>query len=224
MYNWFGLFLTIFLSMKLQIQPMQPAILLEFNTPIGGCMAYWPDLEEMQKTADLAKAIFIEAFSTTYKQYYLSSGSVEPIEKWLRLREGLTLEKWLDNTFDDEFQEYLLGLKSFVYLRDSKNNLIGWLSHSLISEKGDLYLSQCSLEADSRNQKVATAVFVELFKNGCIKALFPEAKEVKLIARKINTIAGHLYLKAGFYKDETIDPSLYGESYDDRYVGYRSAL
>lgn len=56
-------------------------ILLEVNTPIGGCVAYWPDVDEMQKTAELAKAIFMEAFSTTYTQYYLLSGSIEPIEK-----------------------------------------------------------------------------------------------------------------------------------------------
>jgi hypothetical protein len=199
-------------------------VLLEVQTPIGMFIAYRPDLDEMQRTSGLAKAIFQEAFSTTYRDYYRKSGSNESIEKWLRLKEGLTLESWLSNTFDGEYEEYLLGLKGFIYLCDSDGNLVGWLSHSFVSETGEMYLSQCSLEAGSRNQKVTSIIFAETFKNGYIKKIFPGVKVVKLIARKINTIAHRLYTKVGFIMDETIDPSVYGDSYDDRYVGYQLIL
>ena len=198
--------------------------LLEIDTSIGQITVYQPEFEEMQRTAPLAKAIFIEAFSTSYTEYHRLSGSMDPIEKWLRLREGLTLESWLDGVFDEEYKEYLAGGKVFLYLCDSQGSLIGWLSHSPVSEKGELYLSQCSLESGCRNQKVATSAFEKVFKGNVIKELFPEAKEVKLITRKINKIAQHLYTKAGFIMDEMIDPVVYGDSYDERYVGFRLPL
>lgn len=208
----------------MQASAVSRDILLEVKTSNGMCFAYRPDTEEVKKTAPVAKAIFREAFSTTYTDYHRKSGSAEPIEKWLRLREGLTLEQWLNNTFEAEYEEYNLGKKSFIYLCDSNNNLLGWLSHSPLSVIGDLYLSQCSLEASSRNQKIATTSFSEVFTNGRIKKMFPGVSEVKLITRKINAIACQLYDKAGFKRDETIDPSIYGESYDDRYVGYRLSV
>lgn len=98
------------------------------------------------------------------------------------------------------------------------------LSHSPVSEKGEVYLSQCSLEAGSRNHKVASTAFGKVLRENSIRQLFPEVKEVKLIARKINTIAHSLYTKAGFTMDETIDPAVYGDSYDDRYIGFRLFL
>lgn len=208
----------------MNLQSHHATILLEVSTPIGSCTAYRPDVEEIQRTATAAKAIFQEAFLTNYRVYHLKSGSAEPIESWLRLREGLTLETWLSNTFDDEYADYLSGKKSIIYLCDTKKNLIGWLSHGPLIESGEVYLSQCSLEADSRNHKVATTIFVELFKNGAARKIFHNITEVKLIARKINTIAERLYVQAGFIKDETIDPGIYGECYDDRYVGYRLCL
>jgi ribosomal protein S18 acetylase RimI-like enzyme len=182
---------------------------------------YRPDMEEMQRTALIAKAIFIEAFSTTYTEYHRQSGSVNSIEHWLRLRPGLTLEGWLSNVFDEEYEEYLAGSKVFLFLRSSEGTLIGWASHTPVSEKGEVYLSQCSLEAGSRNHKVATLTFEKVFKKGFIKQLFPDVKQVKLIVRKVNTIAQQLYTKAGFIMDETIDPAVYGDSYDDRYIGFR---
>ena len=199
-------------------------VLVEINTPIGAMAIYRPNLEEMQRTAPSAKAIFLEAFSTTYTEYHHRSGSLEPIADWLRLRPGLTLQSWLSNVFDEEYEEYLMGKKAFLYLCDSEGTLVGWLSHSPISEKGEMYLSQCSLEAGSRNHKVATAAFEKAFNENYIKQLFPDVKEVKLIARKINTIAHRLYTKAGFSRDETIDPAVYGDSYDDRYIGFRLLL
>ena len=225
MKNFFALFL--FLSLfgeALQAELSASAILFEVETPIGNCYAYRPVLEEVQGTAPLAKAIFIEAFSTTYREYYHRSGSDVSIEEWLRLRKGLTLESWLSATFDEEYEESLSGKKIFLYLRDCEKNLIGWMSHTPVSENGDVYLSQSSLEANSRNLKVATTIFAEFIKDGQIKELFPGAKELKLIVRKINKIARNLYDKAGFTKDENIDPRIYGDSYDERYVGYRLCL
>jgi len=199
-------------------------VLLEIDTSIGTMTICRPNLEEMQRTAPIAKTIFLEAFSTTYTEYHCQSGSIEPIEKWLRLRPGLSLQSWLSLVFDEEYEEYLKGSKAFIYLCDSEGTLVGWLSHSPVSEKGEMYLSQCSLEAGSRNHKVATTAFEKTFKGNCLKQLFPDVKEVKLIARKINTIAHRLYTKAGFVMDETIDPAVYGDSYDDRYIGFRLLL
>jgi hypothetical protein len=198
--------------------------LLEFNSSVGTLIAYQPNPEEMQRTAPAAKAIFQEAFFTSYTDYHRKSGSTEPVEKWLRLREGVSLEGWLGDVFDEEYKEYLVGDKGFIYLCHPDGHLIGWLSHSQVSEKGDLYLSQCSLEASSRNQKVATTAFAEAFQSDNIRRIFPGVGEVKLIVRKINTVARRLYAHAGFIMDETIDPSIYGDSYDDRYVGYRLPL
>jgi ribosomal protein S18 acetylase RimI-like enzyme len=198
--------------------------LLKINTVFGEMTVYRPNFEELYQTAPTAKAIFIEAFSTTYTEYHRQSSSKDPIERWLRLRDGLTLQSWLSDVFDQEYDEYLAGDKAFLYLCNSSGVLIGWLSHSPVSENGELYLSQCSLEAGSRNHKVASHAFAKVFKEGCINQLFPEVKEVKLIARKINTIAHHLYSNAGFMIDETIDPGIYGDSYDDRYVGFRLVL
>lgn len=199
-------------------------ILLEVEHDNQTLTVYRPDRQMLEKTREKAKEIFVEAFSTTYTGYYKESKAVEPIEKWLRLREGLTLATWLSATFDDEYMEYQEGKKQFVYLCDSSQHLLGWLSHSLVAPDGDLYLSQCSLEADSRNQKLTTTTFKKVLEKGVIKQIFPGIKQVKLIARKINTIADRLYVHSGFTKDEKIDPSVYGESYDDRYVGYRMSI
>lgn len=185
---------------------------------------YRPDPEEMQNTTAAAKIIFLEAFSNTYRIYHQQSGSIESIENWLDLQSELTLEKWLCNVFDEEYEEYLEGKKEFIFLRNFHGDLLGWLTHSPVSEKGEVYLSQCSLEANSRNQKVTTTIFSNALKESCIKKIFPGVKVIKLITRKINTIAVHLYTKAGFIMDETIDPSVYGACYNDRYIGFRLVL
>lgn len=205
-------------------QPVLADVRLEVTTPVGKCTLYRPDSEEVQETAQVAKAIFVEAFSTSYTNYYLKSGSVLSIEKWLRLKDGLSLNEWLSKTFDGEYEEYQLGQKNFIYLHNEKGNLVGWFSHSLVSESGDVYLSQGSLEAASRHNRVATTFFAEIFKQGLIRAIFPGVKELKLIVRKINAAACHFYEKVGFTKDETIDPKVYGETYDDRYVGFRMLI
>lgn len=226
MKNYYFAFCLIFLLLGVAVQAelRTSDVLFEVNTPIGKCCVYRPDLEEVQETAALTKSIFIEAFSTTYTEYYRNSGADVSIEEWLRLRKGLTLESWLSATFDEEYEESLLGKKIFVYLRDSEENLIGWMAHTPVSDHGDVYLSQSSLEANSRNMKIATTILAKIIKNGQFKELFPGAKELKLIVRKINKIARNLYDKAGFTKDEKIDPKVYGDSYDERYVGYRLSL
>jgi ribosomal protein S18 acetylase RimI-like enzyme len=198
--------------------------LLEISTDMGTLIVYRPDRSVMRETAEAAKAIFIEAFSTTYGEYHTQSRSVEPIEKWLHLKEGVNINEWLSSTFDEEYREYLAGQKEFLYLCNANRNLIGWLSHTPVSKTGELYLSQCSLEAKSRNHKIATATFAKVLTEGHLKEVFPGVKDVKLIARKINTVASQLYVKAGFIKDETIDPQIYGESYNDRYVGFRMKI
>ncbi len=199
-------------------------IQLEINTPIGAMTIYPPTLAEIQKTASIAKSIFIEAFTTNYTDYYRQSGVQVPIEQWLKLKPHLTLQSWLNLVFDEEYKECLAGTKAMIYLCNNDGILIGWLSHSPMSEKGEMYLSQCSLASDFRNHRVATTAFEKVFQENYVKKLFPDIKEVKLIVRKINTIAAHLYIKSGFTMDETIDPSIYGESYDDRYVGFRRQI
>ncbi len=196
-------------------------LLFELNSPLGTLFISNPSWDEFNNQSAEAKNIFVEAFSTTYTEYYGESGSQEPIEKWLKLKSHFTLASWLSNVFDDEKEEYLQGLKKFIFVHNQENKLIGWLSYSPLSETGEIYLSQCSLEASSRDQRVATTAFSSVFKEGLYKKLFPGVKEIKLITRKINTRAKKLYLSNGFIMDETIDPSIYGESYDDRYIGFR---
>lgn len=190
------------------------------STFAGEVAFYRPNPKEMQQSVGDAKLIFIEAFSTTYTQYHLQSGNSDPIEKWLRLKPGQTLQSWLSRVFDEEYEEYLAGTKNFIYLSDSNGQLIGFLSHSPVSEKGEVYLSLLALAASHRNQKIAT----QLLKADTMKQLFPSAKEFKVITRKINAIAQRLYTHAGFIMDETIDPAVYGDSYDDRYIGFRLTL
>lgn len=199
-------------------------MLCEIQTPAGKAIVYRPSSEEVRKTASVAKAIFTEAFSTTYTEYHRLSGSQEPIHQWLRLKPGLTLQSWLSLVFDEEYEESLAGGKQFLYLCDTQGALIGWLTHTPVSEAGEVYLSQCSLEADHRNLGIASAVFNKAFREKLVTQMFPNVKEIKLIVRKINAIAQHLYLKSGFTMDESIDPAVYGDSYDDRYVGFRWSL
>lgn len=78
--------------------------------------------------------------------------------------------------------------------------------------------------ADWRNKKVASTTFAEVIKKNHLHTMFPGVKSVKLIARRINDAAMHLYTGAGFVKGETIDPKVYGESYSDCYLGYRLAV
>ncbi len=183
-----------------------------------------PDKETVTKTKEVAKAIFVEAFTTTYKEYHAKSQAKESIETWLRLKEGFTIESWLQNTFDDEYAQYEQGERHFVHLYDEDSTLVGWLSHSNISDTGEVYLSQCSLEASSRHQQVATSAISCALETESLEKILPGVKEIKLITRKINEYAARLYERAGFTKDTTIDPSIYGDSYDDRYVGYRKKV
>lgn len=222
---------------------MQPAALAIASTPFNpfsinvatpekGAKTYSvqrPNAEQVRATYEVAKQIFVEAFSTTYTTYHKNSGDTGTVAQWLKLSERWTqskdgLKEWLTQTYEDEHKEYLEGKKDFIHLYDNQNKLVGWLSHSPVDEKGDLYLSQCSLEADSRNQRVASTSFTEVLNSDLLHTMFPEAKELKLIARKINTFARNLYEKAHFICDETIDPKVYGDSYDNRYVGYRLPL
>lgn len=199
-------------------------VLLEAETPIGKMYVFRPTAEEVERTSPVAKAIFQEAFSTTYRDYHQKSGSTEPIEKWLRLKEGLTLESWLSNVYDGEYEEYLAGSKEYIYFCHEDGSLIGWMSHGPLSDNGDVYLSQCAFEKSSRHRKAATTVLAIALKKQNITRIFPGVKELKLITRKINKITNHLFVSAGFTMDETIDPSTYGDSYDDRYVGYRLTI
>lgn len=199
----------------------------EVNVPEKGNISFIilrPDDERVRATADRAKQAFVEAFETNYTRFYNESKSEVSIEQWLRLKSGVTVREWLSETFDEEYQEYKAGAKGFIYLCDCQDNLVGWLSHGQVDEKGDLYLSQCSIEAEWRNQKVSTTAFSQVLNNNQLSTLFPEVKEVKLIVRKVNTLAQQLYSRAGFTRDETINPENYGASYDDRYVGYRLPL
>lgn len=186
--------------------------------------AFRPDEETIKSTQAVAKAIFIEAFTTTYTGYFEKSGDTGTVETWLKLKEGVSIQDWLGATYDSEYQEFQDGTKGFIYLSDPSDKLIGWISHSPVSEEGDVYLSQCSLEADSRHKGVATTCFALLMNKEKLEIMAPGVKEIKLIVRRINAIAQKLYTRAGFTCDETIDPHVYGDSYDSRYVGYRLRL
>lgn len=199
-------------------------VLLTLKTAKGKFVVVRPDREAVEKTKKIAKEIFIEAFTTTYTGYHKESGDAGSIEVWLGKKEGYTINQWLSDTFDEEYEEYLEGKKFFVHLYDEKEELSGWLSHGPISETGEMYLSQCSLEAESRGQRVASDAFKEALQKETYEKLFPGVKVVKLIAREINKIAEKLYLNAGFTKDVTIDPKIYGEGYGPLYVGYRKTL
>lgn len=181
-----------------------------------------PAAETVQATQAVAKKIFVEAFTTNYTKYHADENPGVSIEAWLKIKTGIG--EWLGGTFDEEYQEYLEGKKGVIYLSDPQNNLVGWISHSPVDGKGDVYLSQCSLEADWRNKKVSTTVFSTVLNSVHLKAIFPEAQELKLIVRKINLVARKLYEKAQFICDETIKPEQYGASYDNRYVGYRKRI
>jgi len=182
-----------------------------------------PARDVLEKTREVAKAIFMEAFTTTYTQYHRNSGSIEPIETWLGLVD-IKFHDWLNSTFDEEYQEALVGTKEFVYLCGADRSLIGWFSHSPVSKTGEVYLSQGSIEAASRNQKIAQTSFAEAINKNFFAKLFPGAKEIKVIAREVNAAADHLYTAVGFTKDNKIDPSIYGKQYNNRYVGYRMTL
>jgi ribosomal protein S18 acetylase RimI-like enzyme len=198
--------------------------LLEVTTPLGILTVRRPSMEEMVRTATEAKSIFMESFSTNYTEYYRQSGSTDSIERWLRLKPGLNFCTWLSAVFDEEYNDCSSGKKSFLYLCGPNGKLIGWISHTPVSEKGEVYFSTLTLEAAVRCHRVATAAIAEGLKINTFRQLFPGAKEIRIITRKINVIAQRLYLKAGFTQDEAIDPSVYGECYDDRYIGFRLAL
>ncbi len=206
------------------IGPATGVSLLTLKTAKGKFVVARPDKEAVERTKKIAKQIFIEAFTTTYTEYYRNSGDKRPIEVWLGKKEGYTIDQWLSDTFDGEYEEYLEGKKVFIHLYDEKEALVGWLSHSPVSETGEMYLSQCSLEAESRGHRVAADAFAEALQKENYEKLFPGVKVVKLIAREINKIAEKLYLRAGFTKDITIDPKIYGETYGPLYVGYRKEL
>ncbi len=198
--------------------------LFQIKTQKGMLSVSRPSKEHAAKTKEIAKKIFVEAFSTTYTQYHINSKSVDTIEKWLRLRDGFTLNSWLEATFEGDYTEFTEGKKEFVYLTDENENLLGWLTHTPVSKTGEVYLSQCSLEADSRNKKIATTGISEALSKENLEAIFPKVTEIKLITRKINEYARRLYTNAGFHEDLQISPAQYGDDYDDRYVGYRMTI
>ncbi len=199
--------------------------LLTVKTAKGQFTVRRPDREAVERTKKLAKDIFIEAFTTTYTEYHKKSGDTRKIQVWLGKPEELTIDKWLSDTFDSEYTEYLEGSKFFVHLYDAQENLSGWISHGPISETGEMYLSQCTLNADSRGGKVATTIYKEVLGNKeTLEAIFPGIKEVKLIAREMNEAARRLYTGAGFVLDRKVDPKIYGEEYGPLYVGYRKTI
>ncbi len=195
---------------------------LKIETHLGQLIAYRPTREDVDKTREVAKGIFQEAVATTYSIYHQKSQSTDPIETWLKLKEGYTLSNWLNDTFDEEYTDYLKDKKEFIYLKASDGHLMGWLSHGPISEKGDVYLSQGCLEAATRGQKIASAVFTTVINYSEI--LFPGANELRLIARKINEVAYNLYTRAGFTVDESMNPEIFGGQYDHRYRAFRLPL
>lgn len=195
-------------------------------SPIGGDVTlYRPDLMIIEKTREMAKEIFIEAFETTYTTYYVESGTTLSIEEWLRLKDGLKMRDWLSLTFDEEYNECLSGEKGIIYLKTQADPLIAWASHSALSPTGELYLSQCCISERWRGKGIPSSIFFDLMKSPhIIHQMFSGIKEVKVITRKINTAANRLYTGAGLIRDETLDPSVYGDAYDDRYIGYRLIL
>ncbi len=192
-------------------------------SPLWGDVAFYrPDQVTIEKTREIAREIFIEAFETTYTGYYVESGTTLPIEEWLRLKGGLKMREWLNLTFDEEYNECLSGEKGIIYLKTEADPLIAWVSHSRLSATGELYLSQCCISERWRRKGIPSSIFFDLIKTPhIIHQMFPGIKEAKLITRKINIAANRLYMKAGLIRDETLDPSVYGDAYDDQYVGYR---
>lgn len=178
-----------------------------------------PDDATMRATVEVAKQIFVKAFTISYTRYYEEAKPGVSIEEWLKLKTDF--KTWLSNTFDEEFQEYEQGKKGFIYLNDSQNNLVGWLSHSPVDEKGDVYLSQGSLNVEWSNQKVASTALAEMLNQRNISTIFPEAHELKLIVRRTNEVAKRIYTAAEFTCDETIKPEVYGSSYSNLYIGFR---
>lgn len=67
-------------------------------------------------------------------------------------------------------------------------------------------------------------IFTEIFKDNQTEKPFPGIRELKLIVRKVNKIARHLYERTGFIADETLNPKIYGNSYNERYMGYHLTL
>ena len=87
----------------------------------GKLYVYRPDKETVEKTKAKAKEIFVEAFSTTYTDYFTNSDAKGTIEEWLRLKEGSTIKGWLEDTFDEEYEESWSfatpGLSAYVGMR-----------------------------------------------------------------------------------------------------------
>ena len=129
-----------------------------FFTPIGftggpfkdqrtaTCIIKRPTAEEVEKTTEFARSIFVNAFTKKYTEYHANAKTTKSIEEWLVLKEGVKFPDWLNATFDEELKEYWAEKKGMIYLTDGQDRLIAWLSHSAVDEKGDVYLSQCSLE------------------------------------------------------------------------------
>lgn len=178
-----------------------------------------PDHSKVEATSKVAKEIFVKAFETSYTRYHKESGSEANLEEWLKIK--VPINQWLSEMFDEEYEEYKKGQIGFIYLADAKDRLAGWLSHSQVDEKGCIYLSLCSLETSLSNRKIASTAFKEVLENDHLVKMIPNVKEIKLVTRKINTVAQRLYTGAGFICDETINPSDYGASYDNRYIGFR---
>lgn len=181
-----------------------------------------PDKEGLRAVSEIAKNIFIEAIGTTYTQYYQESKSIFSIEKWLQLKEGISFKAWIESVYEGEYNDFLEGKKIFLFLHNANEELIGWATHSPISKNGDLYVSQCCLKSEWRNRKVASQLVSTLLKQkDTISLVFPKMSIIKLITRRINEAANRLYTNSGFTRDEKMDPSIYGDDYDDRYVGFR---
>ena len=139
-------------------------------------------LTSEDKRLEALRELFIRSFDQFYRE----------IEEKLRLIEGTTLEKWLNETFDT-IEHDLLDRKSrcFILCRNDDNKeIIGFLTLSE-EENNSVYIGQCAIKPEAKRRGYGAHLLQHL------RNVYPRGTTYLGLCRRANTPAIHFYLKQG---------------------------
>lgn len=138
---------------------------------------------------------FVSSFMSVYKDkvFFITQDGMPKLLEPKHIQEK---QKWLQNTAQEEFSEYVLkGKESYIALKIQYNGEnIGAILYRLTQDKEHtIYLAQLFIQPDFQKHGISAYVIAKV-----LPALHPLSKRYEVLARHQNGAAFRLYNKLGF--------------------------
>ncbi|MCH9621639.1 MAG: hypothetical protein S4CHLAM20_10640 [Chlamydiia bacterium] len=146
-----------------------------------------------------SKKVFLDAFTKCYDTIDL---------KKLKKSSKEELYLWLDETFNNTFEDYQNNEEQLWLTIKLANHNIGFLIINISKYPDEIYLEQFAVNPKFQRKQIGTSIIDSLVEQ------FPECKKLAVVTRWVNYQSVNFYKKYGFvessYTHPGLDPKLYG--------------